>query len=106
MAFGPALIVIDSQTRFLKCVFYNLAFIKQLCEDSSEGCHQGAGGLFDHVNETWTRTQVKGTPTNKKQCKGDIVDSVNLAHVPFVEDRAQCNCCFQIASRQGGGGNL
>ena len=35
-----------------------------------------------------------------------IVDSVNLAHVTFFEDRAQCNCCFQIGSRQGGGGNL
>ena len=29
----------------------------------------GRGGLFDHVNPTGTRTQVKGAPTNKKQCK-------------------------------------
>ena len=30
---------------------------------------RGRGGLFDHVNQTGTRTQVKGAPTNKKQCK-------------------------------------
>ena len=31
----------------------------------------GLGELFDHVNQTGTRTQVKGEPTNKKQCKSD-----------------------------------
>ena len=25
--------------------------------------------MFDHVNQTGTHTQVKGTPTNKKQYK-------------------------------------
>jgi hypothetical protein len=30
---------------------------------------RGRGALSDHVNQTGTHTQVKGTPTNKKQCK-------------------------------------
>jgi len=33
----------------------------------------GQGGLFDHVNQTGMRTQVKGAPTNKKQCKSYVV---------------------------------
>jgi hypothetical protein len=41
--------------------------------------YQGAGGLFDYVNETGTRTQVKGTPTNKKQTQPDVT-SVHTAH--------------------------
>ena len=30
---------------------------------------RGRGGLFNHVNQTGTRTKVKGAPTNKKQWK-------------------------------------
>ena len=48
-------------------------------------CHlssyQGAGGLFDYVNETGTRTHVKGTPTKKKQTQMQAdVTSVHTAH--------------------------
>ena len=63
-------IVIDSQTQFfifLKGVFYNLVFIKQLYAETAVRASSG-GGMFDHVNQTGTRTQVKGTPTNKKKC--------------------------------------
>ena len=62
-------IVIDSQTPVLKCVFYHLAFIKWLCGESSEAVIRGRGALFDHVNQTGAQTQVKGAPSNKKQCK-------------------------------------
>ena len=50
----------DSQTPVLKCMFYNLAFIKWLCGESSE---DGAGCL---IIQTGTQTQVKGSPINKK----------------------------------------
>ena len=49
-----------------------------LCHLSS---YQGAGGLFDYVNETGTRTHVKGTPTKKKQTQMQAdVTSVHTAH--------------------------
>ena len=53
-------------------------------------CHlssyQGVGGLFDYVNETGTRTQVKGMPTNKKQTQTQPdVTSDHTAHF-------QCDC--------------
>ena len=51
-------------------MFYNLAFIKQLCAETAvRAVIRRRGVLFDHVNQTGTHTPVKGMPTNKKQCK-------------------------------------
>jgi len=44
---------------------YWQSFIKWLCGESSEAVIRGRGGLFDHVNQTGTRTQVRAHPPTK-----------------------------------------
>ena len=56
-----------SLSLFFKCVFDNLS--SNSCVRRQQWAFiRGRCGLSDHVNQTGTRTQVKGTPNNKKQC--------------------------------------